>query len=226
MPLDFIFMLTRNDETLPNALSYAQEAIEVGVTRIGFKDVGITLKEMKALTQFLQHARVTTYLEVVSLDAHREIKSAEIALQLKVDYLLGGTHPHLVAPLVEDHPIKYFPFVGSIQGHPSTLHGTIPEIKAHATEITQLPGVDGLDLLAYRFNGDVPLLIENVRRASLKPIIVAGSVHNKERIEVVKNSGVLGFTVGTAAFENRFDSQNNGLKAQLSAILKIIRREQ
>jgi len=221
MPPDFIFMLTRNDKTVPNALACAQEAIAGGVTHIGFKDIGIAFQQMEILIQVLRNAQVTTYLEVVSMDAKSEMKSAEMALQLKVDYLLGGTRPHLVAPIVQAHPIKYFPFVGSIHGHPSKLRGTIPEIRTQAREISSLEGVDGLDLLAYRFRGDVPELIQKVNEASLKPIIVAGSIHNKERIEVVKKAGVQGFTIGTAAFENRFNEQTKGLKAQLGAILKI-----
>jgi hypothetical protein len=224
MPTNFIFMLTQNDQTVPNAIACAQEAIAGGITHIGFKDIGIDFHQMQALAQLLQNAQVTTYLEVVSLDAKSELTSAEMALQLKVDYLLGGTRPQLIAPLVRPHPVKYFPFVGSIHGHPSELRGTIPDITAQARKISGMDGVDGLDLLAYRFAGDVPGLIQQVHQASLKPIIVAGSIHNQARIEVVKKAGVQGFTVGTAAFENRFDDQEQGLKAQLGAILKAVHR--
>jgi hypothetical protein len=220
MPANFIFMLTRNDKTVPNALGHAQEAIAAGVTHIGFKDIGITFPQMEALIEILRNAQVTTYLEVVSLDAKSEVQSAEMALQLKVDYLLGGTRPHLVAPTVQAHPIKYFPFVGSIHGHPSQLQGTIQEIRAQAGEISSMEGVDGLDLLAYRFTGDVPRLIQAVNQASLKPIIVAGSINSQQRIDVVKKAGVEGFTIGTAVFENRFDEQQKGLQAQLGAVLK------
>lgn len=222
MPTDFIFMLTQNDKTVSNAVVCVQEAISTGVSCIGFKDIGISFQEMKTLVQILQKAQITSYLEVVSMDAESEIKSAEMALQLRVDYLLGGTRPHLVAPLVQAHPIKYFPFVGSIHGHPSRLSGTIQEITGQAKQISSMEGVDGLDLLAYRFTGDVPKLIQQVKQASVKPIIVAGSINNQERLEVVKKAGVQGFTIGTAAFENRFDEQKKGLAAQLRAILKVL----
>jgi hypothetical protein len=222
MPTDFIFMLTKNDQTVPNALAYAREAIAAGVTHIGFKDVGITFPQMQELIQVLQDAQVTTYLEVVSLDAKSEVQSAEMALQLRVDYLLGGTRPQLVAPLAQTHSLKYFPFVGSIHGHPSQLQGTIEEIAIQAGKISSMDGVDGLDLLAYRFSGDVPRLIQEVKQASSKPIIVAGSIHNRQRIGVVKKAGVQGFTIGTAVFDNRFDEQQKGLKVQLGAVLKVI----
>lgn len=221
MPTDFIFMLTHNDRTVDNAAVYAQEAISAGVSCIGFKDIGISFQDMQTLVQILQKSQVTSYLEVVSLDAKSELKSAEIALQLKVDYLLGGTRPQLVAPLVQAHPVQYFPFVGTIHGHPSRLSGTIQEITAQARQISSMEGVDGLDLLAYRFNGDVPRLIQKVNQASPKPIIVAGSIHNASRIETVIKAGVQGFTIGTAAFENRFNAQQKGLKAQMETIRSL-----
>lgn len=219
---DFIFMLTQNDKTISNASVCAQEAISVGVSCIGFKDIGISFQGMQALTKILQEAQVTSFLEVVSLDVKSEIKSAEIALELKVDYLLGGTHPQLIAPLVRNHPIKYFPFVGSIHGHPSQLHGTIQEITDQAKKMSSIEGVDGLDLLAYRFKGDVPKLIHEVTQVATKTVIIAGSINSSNRIEVVKKAEVQGFTIGTAAFENRFDTSSKGLKKQLEAILKML----
>ena len=221
MPTDFIFMLTQNDRTVPNALNHARVAIAEDIKHIGFKDVGISFQEMKTLTQVLKSAQVGTYLEVVSLDAQSELQSAEMALELQVDYLLGGIRPHLIAPMVRNHAIKYFPFIGHIQGHPSQLKGTIPEITDQARKVSAMEGVDGLDLLAYRFKGDVPSLIYQVKQASLKPIIVAGSINNQERIEVVKKAGVKGFTVGTAVFEGQFDKQRKGLQLQLEAVLRM-----
>ncbi|MEO0339126.1 MAG: 4-hydroxythreonine-4-phosphate dehydrogenase [Bacteroidota bacterium] len=222
MPADFIFMLTRNDKTVPNSLACAQEAISAQVTNIGLKDVGVSNQQLKAVIRILQKAKVTTYLEVVSLDAQSELKSAEMALQFGVDFLLGGTRPQLIAPLVKNHPIKYYPFVGKITGHPSQLLGTIQDIALQARQISSIEGVDGLDLLAYRYKGDVPKLIQAVNQASFKPIIIAGSIHNKERIELIESANVQGFTIGTAAFENRFNRHKSGLRAQLEAILEIV----
>ena len=88
--------------------------------------------------------------------------------------------------------------------------------------MSSIEGVDGLDLLAYRFKGDVPKLIHEVTQVATKPIIVAGSINDSKRIEVVKKAGVQGFTIGTAAFENRFDTSNKGLKRQLEAILEMV----
>src|SRR5260221_295769 len=79
-----------------------------------------------------------------------------------------------------------------------------------------------LDLLAYRFRGDVPALIKAVCDAVDKPVVVAGSIDRSERIAAVLASGAAGFTVGTAAFEETFPAARPGLAAQLQAIQALV----
>ncbi|WP_193323850.1 4-hydroxythreonine-4-phosphate dehydrogenase [Marinifilum sp. N1E240] len=224
MSIDFIFMLTKDDQTISDARKYVKEIAAAGAKHIGFKDIGLSIEELKNLTEDLRKEGVTVYLEVVSLDAESEKQSAKVAMDLNVDYLLGGTRPELIAELVKDHSLKYYPFVGKIEDHPSILTGSISEIAAHAEQITSIEGVDGLDLLAYRFTGeDVPLLIQEVCNTSKKPVIVAGSIDREERIEVVKTKGASGFTVGTAAFAMEFPSKNGGVSGQVECILEMSR---
>ncbi|WP_281543738.1 4-hydroxythreonine-4-phosphate dehydrogenase [Grimontia sp. SpTr1] len=220
MSFDFIFMLTENDKTIPDAREKVKEVIDGGAIHIGFKDVGLPFEELQLLAEDIRQAGAFVYLEVVSLDQESEIRSAKAAMTLNVDYLLGGTRPELVAPLVRNHPLKYYPFAGEIQGHPSILSGSVESIAQHAEEISAIDGVDGLDLLAYRFLGDVPELMRRVCEASSKPVIMAGSIDNQERIEAVYQSGASGFTVGTAAFAGAFPSEKPGLQGQVSAISK------
>lgn len=221
MSTDLIFMLTKDDKTVLDARKYVKEIVTKGVKHIGFKDIGLPYDELESLTQDLRREGVTIYLEVVSLDAESEKKSAKIAMDLNVDYLLGGTRPELIAPMVKDHTLKYYPFVGQIEDHPSILKGSVSEISLHAEQVTGMDGVDGLDLLAYRYVGkDVPHLIKEVSRFSKKPIIVAGSINSIERIKTVKSIGVSAFTVGTAAFEEEFPADEPGLSGQIECILK------
>jgi len=218
-------MLTKDDQTISDAREYVKEIAAEGAKHIGFKDIGLPISELKLLAEDLRKEGVQVYLEVVSLDAESEKRSARVAMDLNVDYLLGGTRPELIAPIVKDHPLKYYPFVGRIEDHPSILNGTIPEIAAHAQQITAIDGVDGLDLLAYRFTGDdIPLLIQKVCKASMKPVIVAGSIDSQERIEIVKTAGASAFTVGTAAFEMEFPSEKPGISGQVQTILKMSRQ--
>ncbi|TDW36935.1 1-(5-phosphoribosyl)-5-[(5-phosphoribosylamino)methylideneamino] imidazole-4-carboxamide isomerase [Rhizobium azibense] len=215
---DFIFMLTRNDRTVADAPFHAETALRAGIRHIGFKDVGLPLEALASLARQIREGGASTYLEVVSLDRDSEILSVKAAIELGVDYLLGGTHAEDVLPLLERTPIRYYPFPGRIVGHPSILKGSQAEIVKSAVALASHPGVAGLDLLAYRSPGNVPSLIDAVCRAVPKPIIVAGSVDGPDQIETIRRSGAAGFTVGTSALDGRFPAEGPALEFQLRAI--------
>jgi 4-hydroxythreonine-4-phosphate dehydrogenase len=214
----FIFMLTLRDETVPKAREVARRALAAGVRHIGFKDVGAPPAELRDIAADLKAAGAVSYLEVVSLDEASELASAELAMQMGVDHLLGGVRPGAVAPIVRRANLRYFPFAGRVEGHPSVLIGDLDEIVDSARQIAALPGVDGLDLLAYRFAGDVPALMARVCASAPCPVIVAGSIDGAARIEAVRRARAYGFTVGTAALEGAFASEAADLGAQLAAI--------
>ena len=69
MSFNFIFMLTANDSTIPDARSRLQEVLAGGARHIGFKDVGLPLAELKVLADEIRSAGGRSYLEVVSLVA-------------------------------------------------------------------------------------------------------------------------------------------------------------
>ena len=217
-PFDFIFMLTRNDRTVADAAVHAETALRAGIRHIGFKDVGLPFDALAGLARQIREGGASTYLEVVSLDRDSEIRSVKAAIDLGVDYLLGGTHVEDVLPLLEGTPIRYYPFPGRIVGHPSILEGTQAEIVKSAVALASHPGVAGLDLLAYRSGGNVPSLIDAVCRAVPKPVIVAGSVDRPDQIEAIRKSGAAGFTVGTSALDGRFPAKSPALEFQLRAI--------
>lgn len=221
MSLDFIFMLTQNDKTVLDAHQCLKDVLAGGANHIGFKDVGLPFNELSSLAKSIKKAGATLYLEVVSLDEESEIKSAKAAMELDVDYLMGGTRAEVIAPLVKEHKLKYYPFPGNILGHPSALTGTIDDIVESAVKMASIDGVDGLDLLAYRFDGDVPSLIQAVCKASALPVVAAGSIDSEERIRVVRAAGAAGFTVGTAAFNGKFLAKEPSLIAQVACIASI-----
>jgi phosphoribosylformimino-5-aminoimidazole carboxamide ribonucleotide (ProFAR) isomerase len=66
--------------------------------------------------------------------------------------------------------------------------------------------------------------MKSVCETSDKPVIMAGSIDCEERIAAVASSGAAGFTVGTAAFQNKFPSAKMGLIGQVEAILKMSNR--
>jgi 4-hydroxythreonine-4-phosphate dehydrogenase len=221
MAPDFIFMLTHTDRTIPDAQERLEEALEAGVRHIGFKDVGLPFARLRRLADAIRAAGATLYLEVVSLDANSEEASARAAVEFGVDVLMGGTRPHAVLPVLAGTGIHYSPFPGAVVGHPSVLEGTIDSIARSARRLAAMDGVHGLDLLAYRFSGDVPALIHRVCQVvAPKPVVVAGSIDRPERIAALIEAGAAGFTVGTAALDGVFPARSPKLADQLAFIVE------
>jgi len=135
-----------------------------------------------------------------------------------VDYLLGGTRPEIVLPVIAGTGIRYYPFAGRIAGHPSVLEGTIEEIVDSARRLAGLSGVHGLDLLAYRFKADVPVLMRTLCAAVEKPVIVAGSIDRPDRVLAAISAGAAAITVGTAALDGIFPARSIRLADQIEAI--------
>lgn len=201
---EFIFMLTHNDQTVPNAFEVYEEIRESGVQYVGFKDVGASEAALLSLTQAIHSKGQFAVMEIVSQSRETELASARTALRLGVDYLFGGRHADHVSELLSDSAIRYFPFCGETQGHPTRLLGSIAEIVADAERLSRNPRVNGLDLLAYRSSEEVAGLISQVCEAVSKPIVVAGSIDSFERIATVERYRAWGFTIGSAIFEDRF----------------------
>jgi 4-hydroxythreonine-4-phosphate dehydrogenase len=220
----FIFMLTRGDVTIADARDRLPQVLAAGVRHIGFKDVGLPFAEMTALAEEIRAAGATLYLEMVSLDADAEAAGARAAVALGVDVLMGGARPAVVEPIIAGAPIRYFPFAGEIAGHPSRLMGDIEAIARSAGELCARPAVSGLDLLAYRADGDTPALIQAICRAAAgKPVIVAGSIDREARIAAVARGRAAAFTVGTAALDAVFPAPPD-LERQLAHVRMVVER--
>ena len=224
MAFNFILMLTSNDRTIDDARARLDDALEGGARHIGFKDVGLPFAELKSLADAIRDAGGRSYLEVVSLDAESELASARAAVALDVDCLLGGTRAAAVTDITRDHPVRYHPFPGRITGHPSVLEGGVAEIVESARRLADLEHVHGLDLLAYRFAGDVEALMRAVCAAVEKPVIMAGSIDREERLVAAAKAGSAGFTVGTAALDGVFPAEDDGFVGQVRSIMAMSTR--
>jgi methylglyoxal synthase len=221
MAFNFILMLTSDDRTIPDARARLDEALEGGARHIGFKNIGLPFSDLKALADAIREAGGRSYLEVVSLDEASELESARAAVALDVDCLLGGTRANLVTKITRNHPVRYHPFPGRIVSHPSILEGTEDEIAESARQLADLEHVHGLDLLAYRYRGDVESLMHTVCAAVSKPVVMAGSIDREERLVAAAEAGAAGFTVGTAALQGAFPAEGEGFTAQVRAILAM-----
>ena len=219
--LQFVFMLTRDDMTVANALEAYEEVRECALRYVGFKDIGLPVARLRQLADRIHADGREVMLEVVSERADDELRSIQAALEIGVDWVLGGTHPEAALPLIEGRRIRYCPFPGRVIGHPSLLRGTIAEVAADARRLTAMPGVHGLDLLAYRFDGDVETLMAEVVAAADGPVIAAGSIDSLDRIHAVERSGAWGFTIGGAIFDGGLPG-GPSLAGQVDAVLSTI----
>jgi 2,4-dienoyl-CoA reductase-like NADH-dependent reductase (Old Yellow Enzyme family) len=199
----FILMLTYNDTTVKDALKIFRECKDAPVSHWGFKDVGLPPEEMKALVHEMKNAGKTTYLEVVSLSEEEGLRGAQIAVDAGFDILMGTVFFDSILNFLKGKPIQYYPFPGHIYGHPSIMDGTIEEIVAHA-KLLEGKGVQGMDLLSYRYVGDAPLLLREVVKATHIPIVSAGSIDSYKRLAEVWQAGAWGFTIGSALFDKKF----------------------
>jgi hypothetical protein len=214
---EFIFMLTRDDQTVPDARKTYETVLDTGVTHVGCKDVGLPRDELRALMDDIRAAGHTSYLEVVSETEEATLASARVAAEVGPDYLIGGTLIEPVQEIIAGSGIRFFPYVGRIVGHPCLLRGSVEDIADDVRRAEAL-GVDGVNLLAYRYDGAVDSLVETVVSASALPVIAAGSVDSAERIRALADRGVWAFTIGTAALDAAL-VPGAGLDEQLRFIL-------
>jgi hypothetical protein len=216
---EFVFMLTHHDVTVANARQVYDAVRDTGLRYVGFKDVGAPPSELAQITTAAHGDGLEVMLEVVSTSEDAEIRSISAAGNIGVDWVLGGTHPERGRKILAGTGTRYCPFPGTVLDHPSILTGEISDIADHARRLTATPGIDGLDLLAYRHvSADPVSLIRAVVAAATAPVIVAGSVASPRQIRDIAAAGAWGFTIGGAIFEGLLPGGPD-IAAQIKAVL-------
>ena len=213
-------MLTHHDVTVPNAVDVFKKVRDLEFDCVGFKDVGLRLKELRILVHLMKEAGKTIFFEIVSGNNMEYMQSVKNAVTLDVDYLIGGTYVQQTLQALEDR-IDFMPYIGRVEGHPCMLKGELNDIMSDAKRVEKM-GVAGINLLAYRYNGDPEQLMNSMRNTVDIPVIAAGDINSFKRIRKVTKLGMWGFTIGTAIFENRFMPKGN-IKDQITAILTTLR---
>ena len=217
---EFIFMLTRDDCTIADAREVYASIAHIGVTHVGCKDIGLSRDELATLLEDIRRNGHTSYLEVVSETEEATLRSAQVAAEVRPDCLIGGTLIEPIQTIIAGTDIRFFPYVGRVVGHPCLLRGEIEDIVQDARRAEDL-GVDGINLLAYRYDRDVEALVKAVVAAVSVPVIAAGSVDSVKRIRALSDRGVWAFTIGTAALDGEFVS-GAPLQAQLCTVLDAL----
>lgn len=223
--MDFIFMLTRRDQTVEDCLQVFEAIRAVGLTHVGFKDVGVDYPTLERLHRAIKESGATSYMEVVSTSPEAALNSARVARRLGVDRLMGGTDAASAMDILDGSGIDYLPFPGRPEGHPTRLGGTPSEVEGHCRRFLE-QGCAGVDLLAYRATEAEPLDLIRAARRGLGPrglLVVAGSIDSPGRIRAVAEAGADAFTIGSAAFDGSFSPGKGLLANQLADILAACR---
>jgi hypothetical protein len=217
--VDFIFMLTRDDQTIEDCLEAVDAIAPLGLSHVGFKDVGVDGVALAELTRRIKATGATTYLEVVSTSAETALASARIAVDIGVDRLMGGTWVDDTLALLASTGVEYLPFAGRPVGHPTRLEGDADDVARDCRRFSE-SGCAGCDLLAYRATEAAPLdLVRAARRALEGYLVVAGSVASSEQIRDLKGAGADAFTIGSAVFDGSFSPRKGLLASQLRDVL-------
>ncbi|HKY94271.1 MAG TPA: hypothetical protein VJL84_03155 [Kiloniellales bacterium] len=218
--MDFIFMLTRQDQTVVDCLEVFQAIRGCGLTHVGFKDIGVERDSLRRLHDAIKESGATSYMEVVATSPEAMLRSARVALELGVDRLMGGTAVAETLKLLQGSGIAYYPFPGRPEGHPTKLGGSPAEVEQQC-RIFMEQGCAGADLLAYRATEAEPLALVRAARRGLGKghLICAGSVDSPARIAALAEAGCDGFTIGSAAFDGSFAPRRGLLTGQLAEIL-------
>lgn len=216
--MNFIFMLTRDDQTVADCRDVAAELAESGVSHIGFKDIGVAPEILRSLHADLKAMGATTYLEVVSTTPEDALASARFAVEIGVDRLMGGTLVAETLEILAGSGIQYFPFPGRPIGHPTVLDGTADDVAADARRFQEM-GCAGVDLLAYRTSRGDPLALVRAARSAIDgELIVAGSIRSGDQVRELARAGVEGFTVGSAIFAGELDPHAGTMRSQLARL--------
>ncbi len=213
-----IVMLTNHDKTVEDAYDVFDACKNSDAEYFGFKEEPLPLEEMKKLYSYMKACGKKTFLEVVAYTEEECMAGAEKAVACGVDVLMGTIYFDSIHAFCKEHKLTYMPFVGKITGRPSVLGGSIEEMIGEARELLE-KGVDGFDLLAYRFTGDAEELIRQFVAQVPAPVCIAGSINSFERLDSMKAAAPWAFTIGGAFFDNRFGET---MEAQINTVCRYM----
>lgn len=219
--VNLIFMPTWYDVTVYNVIEVFEEVKDSGIKHFGIKDIGPDEEVFADLVRRLRKAGMTVYMEIVRPTIEETISSVKMGIRLGVDHIIGGQFVEPVLEILKGTGIKFWPYVGKIVGHPCLLRGTIEEILEDAKKKEEL-GVDGINVLSYRYDGDVEKLVRSLKEAVSVPIIATGWINTLERIRKMAEIGVWGMTVGGTSILAKKLVPGGTLSDQLKAALRVI----
>jgi hypothetical protein len=218
-------MLTRNDVTIPNALETLEEVEDTGLRCIGCKDIPLELDQYIELFSKMKSHDLKTFLEIVTYNEKEHFRGVDLGLRIGADHIIGGMPKYTEKTLsylkTKNSEIEFYPYIGNVVDHPCILQGSIDEIIEDGKEAERL-GVDGVNLLLYRYVGDQEALLNEVVEKLTVPLVIAGNIKNFEQIRELKKKGIWAFTIGSAIFNREF-VKGKGIREQIIAVLRELK---
>ena len=83
--IEFIFMLTRDDVTLPDARAVYASVSGTGLRHVGCKDLGLERDELAGLMADIRANGHVSHLEVVAESDEATLASARVAADVRPD---------------------------------------------------------------------------------------------------------------------------------------------
>jgi len=201
--IKLIVMLTYHDQTVKDAAEIFESCKDLPVQDWGFKNIGLPTDDMKTLVALMKKVNKTTYMEVVTYTEEECMAASKLAIECRVDYLMGTVYYPSVHNMLKEAGIKYMPFCGKVWGNPSVLGNTIDDVVESAEKLASVD-VFGTDILAYRFVGDPEALLNRFMNEVKMNTVVAGSIDSYARIDYMRELRPYGMTMGTALFDKKF----------------------
>jgi hypothetical protein len=216
-------MLTHHDVTIPNAIQVFDEVKDTGLKCVGCKDIGLRLDQYKELFSAFKKRGIQSFLEVVTYSEDEHFRGVDLALSIGADNLIGGMPMYTEKTMnyLKQKKVKlgFYPYIGKITDHPCVLGGSIEGIIRDGKE-AEKHGINGINLLLYRYTEDQKKLLAATRDLKV-PLIVAGNVANFDQIDELKQNKIWAFTIGGAVIEKKF-VRNGSTKEQIQSVLKSL----
>lgn len=201
--IELIAMLTHNDKTVDNARDVFAASVDAPTQHWGFKDTGLSSKELAALARDMKDAGKTVHFESLEEEEGRCLAAAQFAIEQGLDFLIGMAFHASVAELLAAAEVGYLPTCGGRSGIPRMLHGSIEDIVGDASRIR--PQVDGVTLSLYRWTDGDPGALGSAFIDRIKsPVVITGSINSTVRLDEIGRLSPWGVTVGSALFDDAF----------------------
>lgn len=219
-----VIMLTDNDVTVDDADKFFLSGKDVPFEYWGFKSIGQSPDVLHELAEVIKGAGKELFLESIIYTREEYNFLADFSAKAGVSCVLGTLYDENLHKELVECGTKYYPFVGKTPGYPAKIIKSMDEIKHDMDEAVKA-GVEGVSIPAYMHDDytGFEILSELRKEWPEIPILVAGRVSNKERIEEMFKLDT-SYTIGGAIFKKEFDhngSYADNVKALYDLNLKI-----